>query len=318
MKLIFRILGIILGLLILLVGIGAAFVNFSAQPTYAEVDIPELNLAPDSAQIALGAKLTLMNCQGCHMTENGVLEGKKHIEKAADALGNVYAANITQDPVHGIGSYTEGELYRLLRTGIKRDGSLSIPIMPRNVVASDEDIHAIIAYLKYGEDKAVQPSAKEKPAFKPSFLGKALFQFAWKPEAYPENPHKALPPMADSVGYGKYLVESRYYCYVCHSGNPEKLNLRQPELSEGYLQGGYVFKLYDYDIQVPSIYMYGDSEIGKWSIYEFVAAVKWGQRPSGKPYREPMHPYTMLDTAEVRTIYHYLKSYHSEKSLAGV
>ncbi len=149
-------------------------------------------------------------------------------------------------------------------------------------------------------------------------MGKALFQFACKPETYPENPHKALLPTADSVAYGKDLVESRYYCYVCHSGNPEKLNLSQPELSEGYLQGSYVFKLHDYDIQIPSLYMHGDSEIDKWSIDEFVAAVKWGQRPSGKPYREPMHPYTMLDTAEVRTIYHYLKSYYSEKSLAGV
>jgi hypothetical protein len=38
-----------------------------------------------------------------------------------------YASNLTADPVHGIGAYTNAELVTFLQTGVKRDGRQAMP-----------------------------------------------------------------------------------------------------------------------------------------------------------------------------------------------
>jgi len=308
MKKVLKFIGIGLGVVLLLVGGFAAFIAFKPLPTYEDVALPSIEIDPTPELLAHGQKLVMMNCTGCHMPEHSQqLVGMLHPDADSRALGMVYNANLTQDPEHGIGQYTTAELYRLLRTGIKRDGGLALPIMPRLPGSSDYDVKAIIAFLQ-SDHPAVQPNPTQHPAFEPTFLTRMLYTVAWKPLVYPAGP-VASPDPADQVDYGKYLVQHRYECFVCHSGDINQVNHEQPELTPNYLGGGMVFNMEypdeKYPIAIPSLLR--DGHLSVWSEDEFISAVIWGQRAGREPYRKPMHPYTMMDSTEARAIYRYLQ-----------
>ena len=65
-------------------------------------------------------------------------------------FGVIYSKNITKDPEHGIGKWTDGELLYLLRTGIKPDGRF-LPVMAKLQKMSDEDIQSIVAFFAFGQ-----------------------------------------------------------------------------------------------------------------------------------------------------------------------
>src|SRR6187397_1366532 len=87
------------------------------------------------------------DCVACH-TEPG---GKTFAGGRAMAtpFGNLYVPNITPDDETGIGQWNADEFYRMMHTGISRDGSLLYPAMPfaayTKVTRADSD--AIFAYL---------------------------------------------------------------------------------------------------------------------------------------------------------------------------
>ena len=64
-------------------------------------------------------------------------------------FGNLYVPNITPDDETGIGQWTADEFYRMMHTGISRDGTLLYPAMPfaSYTKVTREDSDAIYAYL---------------------------------------------------------------------------------------------------------------------------------------------------------------------------
>lgn len=312
MRKVFKVLGIILGIVILaIVGI-AAFVNFKSFPNYnEEVPAPDLSVELTPERVNAGQALVHQNCAGCHKGPNAKFEGMLFEDKVAlETFGTIYTPNITQDKEYGIGNYTDGQLYRLLRTGIKADGELMLPLMPRLTIAADEDIHAIIAYLR-SDAAPVQASQKQHPPFQPTFLAKALTNFVFKPMPFKEE-YPAKPALSDSIAYGRYLVNNSYGCYFCHSGGLDAWDLDNPPNTPGYLGGGTEFVFPEHVVVSPSLLMDGESDVSKWSVDQFVGAVKYGQRPNKPAYQLPMHPYNFLDSAEIRTIHQYLTDYSSK------
>lgn len=306
MKKALKIIGIVFGILIILILGFAAFVNFTESPDYSSVEIPNLKVELTPEKIERGEKIVHSACWNCH-SNNGILEGKYFNDLGAEnSFGPFYTSNITQHKTAGIGNYTDGELYRLLRTGVRKNGQLNSVVMPSWLNCSDEDIHCIIAYLR-SDKKAVQPSEKVHPAHQKNFLEKALRKLVFRPyeyqKSYPEN-----PPLKDSIAYGKYLVDSEALCFACHSENIETANFLTPEATPNYLGGGYTFLTKEHEVKVPSIKMDGQSDVSKWSEAEFIDAVKNGNRANKPSYLFPMHPFAHLTEKEVATIYHYLKS----------
>lgn len=286
----------------------AAYAYLAPAPTYGDVAIPELTVEATADRVQHGQKLVLSNCIGCHQAEDSSLSGKwfddVDVEKG---FGKLYASNITQHKEKGIGNYTDGELYRLLRNGVKKDNNLCSVVMPRWAAVSDEDIYAMIAFLR-SEHPAVQPKDVEHPAHNPSFVERALLKFVFRPLPTVEYP--ATPAITDTIEYGKYIASARHMCYACHSQDLETYDMIAPENSPNYMGGGYVFNTSTHSIAAPRLLMDEKSNVGKWSADEFVNAVKHGIRPSGtKGFVEPMHPYPLLDSAEVKAIYMYLKDY---------
>ncbi len=64
--------------------------------------------------------------------------------------GVIYPANITPDKSTGIGSWTDDEITRLIRSGVDKHGRRQLSVMPWPGYAkiTDEDAKAIVAYLR--------------------------------------------------------------------------------------------------------------------------------------------------------------------------
>ena len=65
-------------------------------------------------------------------------------------LNNIAARNITPDPETGIGAWTDDEIARAIREGVRKDGTALFPVMPYLDFATmdDEDVKSIVVYLR--------------------------------------------------------------------------------------------------------------------------------------------------------------------------
>lgn len=304
MKKALKILGIGLGVLIL-IGIIAGFtINLRGIPTY-EVDIPayQLNSTPESVE--RGKKLTLTLCAGCHRDpETGKLTGTRMKDAPAE-FGLIYSKNITQDPEYGIGNWTPAELMYLLRTGIRPDGQYLPPYMAKLPLMADEDMHAIISFLKSDDPMVAAVNTPDQES-EVSFLTKLLCNVAWKPFALPEQPIP-MPDTTDEIAWGKYLAQN-LDCYSCHSADFKTNNFLQPEQSVGYFGGGNPTLNLDGEVVLTSNLTPHETGIGGWTEEQFILAVKSGIVEGRPKLRYPMAPYALLSDEEVLAIFAYLKT----------
>lgn len=169
--------------------------------------------AGDAATVARGRYLVeaVAVCGNCHTPRgpNGPLPGKML------AGGNLfdeppftaYGRNITPDPETGVGRWSDAQLIRAIREGIRPDGSLIGPPMPfalyRDI--ADADIVAIVAYLR------TVPAVKNAvPA--------AVYRIPLPP-AYgpPITAEVTAPPRTNVVAYGGYLAGPVAHCVECHT-----------------------------------------------------------------------------------------------------
>lgn len=317
MKRFFKILGIVLGIIILAIAGVAAYIGASGIPSY-ENEAPELTIEVTPERVTEGARIASMLCASCHRSEDRKLGGK-YMADASD-FGEIHAANITQHPEYGIADYTDGELAYLFRTGIKKDGQYSPPYMPKFPHLSDEDLASIIAFLR-SDHPMVQPSNKETVECKPNFLAKMLTRVAFKPLPYPEKPISAPSP-TDKVKFGEYLAVGKYDCYQCHSADFKTNNSLNPEQSIGFFGGGNpIPDLEGNRIMSSNLTMDKETGIGDWSPAEFTKALKMGIGPDGAPVRYPMLPFSQMTDEEAKAIYAYLETLpviHNEALLADV
>ena len=157
MKKVLRYLLIVLGILVILVGGFAAFIAFRGIPKYTAENF-NLQVASTPERVERGRQLSSMLCNDCHMSPNThKLTGRKMDE--ISQFGSVYSRNITKDPEHGIGKMTDGQLYYLLRTGVRPDGRF-LPIMAKLQKMSDEKTEATKAEVhRLLEAKFIEPIA---------------------------------------------------------------------------------------------------------------------------------------------------------------
>jgi mono/diheme cytochrome c family protein len=218
-----------------------------------------------------------------------------------------FSRNITQDKDVGIGSWTDGEIAFLLRTGIKRDGRYAPPWMPKFNRMDDEEIHSIIAFLRSDDSLVTADPTPDRDGV-PSFLTKFLTHVAFKPFDYPEHPVKA-PDTADKVAFGRYLALDAFDCFGCHSGDFKKMNDRVPEKSFRFFGGGNGMpdptgKL----VYTANLTPDAETGIGNWSEADFVKALRDGVRPDGRLIRYPMVRRPEFTEGEAKAIYAYLKT----------
>lgn len=127
---------------------------------------------PDSSKSAVinrGAYLAgaLAHCTTCHTPRNAFMAEDSKAELGGGSLGAWYAPNITSDPVHGIGGWTDEELLQYLKTGHARGKGQAAGPMAEAIENSlqhlpDEDLKAIVAYLR---QTAPVTGTESKPRF---------------------------------------------------------------------------------------------------------------------------------------------------------
>ena len=156
--------------MVLAVGGFIAFLYFIPPFTVASPDTfvkAQVNLIPplvgiaDPATRALaerGRSIVLTSdCAGCHVPpgpENMVpemyLAGGMRFQ--TQTHGTVVSRNLTPDKETGLGDRTDAEIVRALRGGVRSGGwAMSPHAMPWPLTASwsDEDIHAVLTYLRH-------------------------------------------------------------------------------------------------------------------------------------------------------------------------
>lgn len=304
MKKVLKIVGILLGVVVLLVLCVVAWINFTPVPKYESKSIP-VSQSADSAALALGQKIVQTECVICHMGADGKLSGKV-FSTGDNPFGEIWAANITNHPEKGIGRYSDGELAYLFRTGVKKDGGFAPFMMVPNM--SDEHLGALIAYLR-SDAALVQASEAAPPAPKYGFLAKALMKFGVFAPKFQEIKPIEAPPLNDQVAYGKYLATAVFSCFECHSKSFETNDDYVPERSEGYFGGGNPLEDETSGIvHSANITMSKEFGIGKWQEADFIRAVQTGQRPDGRVLNAVMPRYATLSETEIAAIRAYLQT----------
>jgi len=291
MRKVIRIVGIVLGVLVgvvLLAGvilylIGNARLN-------KEYDFPpsDITVPTDSASLEYGRHRAESLCQGCHGEDLSGVESWFN----AGPLGTIDSTNLTAGE-GGIGSeYTTEDYIRAIRHGIDREGKpIFMPAVAATSYLSDEDLGAIIAYLKTvpavdHQLKGERFTPLAKIMLAAGMLGKLPV------EAVNHDVHVTAPEKGVSVEYGEYLVNTND-CRVCHG---EELN------------GG---PFPDPTITRISPNLTPGGETGFWTEEEFISTMRTGVTPGGHPLDPefmPWQSYRQFYDEELKAIWLYLQS----------
>ena len=126
----------------------------------------------------------------------------------------MFSTNITQDKETGLGDWSDQQIHDAMRTGIRRDGSRLLPVMPYEAYSgmAQQDLKALIAYMR-----TLKPVKKATPDLEtwvplvrsvaaPLYL-KVFAQFSNSPAQAPKS----------GVERGRYLVNHVSICGDCHT-----------------------------------------------------------------------------------------------------
>lgn len=189
-----------------------------------------------------------------------------------DEMMTAYSTNIT--PAGRVGDWSDAELARAIREGLRPDGTLIGPPMPFALYRqiSDGDLAAIVAYLR-----TVAPVENVAPD--------SVYHVPLPPAYGPPVEHVAEIPRGVSVEYGQYLAGPIAHCMECHTPfGPEG-----PMLDTALGQGGFEFPG-PWGVSVAPNITSGEDGLAEYSDDELAAMITQGVRPDGSPMLPPM-PY---------------------------
>lgn len=281
--------------LAVLVAIGIGFTYVQAAAFDASVrkvyDVPPLAISAstDPAVIERGKHLaeSLGGCKACHGEDLGGKEGE-----AMGPIGQLHGANLTMGK-GGVGKrYTDGQFARLLRHGIKADGT-SLRFMPAPDFAwwPDSDIAALISYIR-----SVPPVDRSLPEGHVGVLGKVLDRFDVLPlDVARRMDHAAKPPdvpePAPTAEYGAYIGK---LCTGCHGLG----------LSGGPIPGAPA------DLPVPANITLHETGIKRYTEADFIRMANTGIKPDGtklNPFM-PLATLAAMNEIEKKALWAYLRS----------
>lgn len=310
MKKFFKILGILIGIVVLIV-IGAVIYLKTALPRVSEA--PDIQIEATPARLERGEYLVtkVMACLHCHSEMDDHTFGKPPVpgtegaggEKFDESLGfpgTFYAKNITPA---ALGDWTDGEIVRAITSGVSKDGTPLFTLMPYHQYGklAKEDIYSIVAYIR-----TLDPIENEVPPSEPAFPVNLLIGTMPKKPQYAEIPDKS-----DTVAYGKYMVTAAA-CYDCHTPMENG-----QYLEDMYMAGGFEFSLKTGGVTRSANITPHKTGIGQWSKNDFIQRFKQYTDSSYVPSKiengdfnteMPWSVYSRMDTFDLEAIYTYLQS----------
>jgi len=205
-----------------------------------------------------------------------------------------FATNITPDKETGIGKWTDAQIVRAIREGVRPDGSIIRPPMPFELYRklSDRDAKAIVAYLR-----RVKPVRARVP--------KSEYKFPLPKSYGPPVGKVAEVPRANKVAYGAYLAGPAGHCMACHT----PIVRGRIDWSRAG-RGGDAFPG-PWGMSVSSnITPHKTDGLGAWSDAQIKRAITKGVRKDGSKLLPPMpyHNYAGMTGADLNALVAYMRS----------
>jgi cytochrome c553 len=315
MKKILKILGGILGLVIL-IAVGAYVwassrtsaklaktftvhtVDFPIPFPLPDSEVSRLHIEPDSAErLALAMAVD----RGRHLVESRYVCIECHgqnfgggVMVDAPILGQLLGPNLTLGNGSRTATYKATDWDRIVRHGVRPDGTPAA--MPSEDFAgiSDQELSDIVTFIRtFPPVDSVVPRVTLGP------LGKFLVATGKLPLAAERiadhnAAHMASPPATEAtVAFGKHMAA---ICSGCH----------QPDFSGGPITGG--------DPAWPpakNLTPHPDA-LGRWTLEQFRTALRTAKRPDNTELKPPMNsivPYAnKMTDVEIEALYMYLQS----------
>lgn len=254
------------------------------------------------AMFGSGAHAETLEQRGAYLVEGPAACGNCHTAPTpgAPAYGGwdiveteftAHAPNIT--PGSRIAQWSDAELARAIREGIRPDGSVIGPPMPIGLYRgiSDADLDAIVAY--------VRSLAPVETPFKTSD-----YPFPLPPSYGPQIDSVAAVPRGVTVEYGAYLAGPIAHCTECHS-----LTAKGPDFETNFGGGGYEFHG-PWGISVAANITNGPDGLADFSDDEIKAMITQGVRPDGSQMYPPMGyaHYARITPDDLDAIVMYLRT----------
>lgn len=254
--------------------------------------------AQDATLLARGKHLVEVTgaCGNCHtpMGPQGPDMSR------ALAGGNVFdeppfravASNITPDPETGIGRWTDAQIARAIREGIRPDGRIIGPPMPIGLYRglSDRDLAAMVAYLRTLPPvrNTVEASVYRIPL----------------PPAYGPPVTSVTEPADNPLARGAYLANAVAHCMECHT---PMVNGQNDFSRIG--AGGMEFRG-PWGVSVARNLTPHANGLGGWTDAEIIRAITTGVSQNGRPLAPPMAfwAYRTMTPGELSDLVSYLRS----------
>lgn len=295
---------------VLIIGVGIILALQSVLPKIEAA--PDLRIERTAALLARGEYMAnnVSVCMDCHSTrdwsqfsgpikEGSLGQGGEYFGPEMGFPGTFYSRNITPA---SLGSWTDGEIFRAITTGVSRDGAVLFPVMPYHYYSKmdTEDVRAIIVYLR--SLKSVENVIpKSEPDFPMNLIMKT-FPKQYAPSERP-SPH-------DKIALGAYLMNAAS-CMDCHSPVDKGKVILAQAFSGGREFGMPNGKLYSANITPDKA-----TGIGLWTDSIFVARFKAYEDSSKLPQLRPdqmntVMPWTMyagMERSDLEAIFAYLNT----------
>jgi mono/diheme cytochrome c family protein len=309
-KKIFRVLGVVLGLVVLAVAGGLTYVK-TALPNVGPA--PEITVEGTPAQIERGKYLAnhVAACTDCHSQRDfsrfagpivpGTFgAGGERFGPEMGFPGTFYSKNITP---YALKDWTDGEIYRAITAGVSKNGEALFPVMPYHSFGQldDRDIYAVIAYLR-----SLPAVKNDVPASEAAFPMNIILQTMPR-----KGTPQVRPEKTDVLAYGKYLTTFAG-CGECHTKRDKGQPLPGMEFA-----GGMEFQMPHATLRSANLTPDKETGLGNWTEEMFVSRFKLYadsayQAPAVAQHDfntvMPWGQYAGMEESDLKAIFAYLKS----------
>jgi hypothetical protein len=295
--------------IILIIVVGISYITL-ALPNVGDAENIKINITPQRIKNGEYLVRHVVSCADCHSPHyvdrfGGPIDslrlggGGEVFDQSVGFPGHVVVPDITPAKLK---DWTDGELFRTITTGVKKDGTPIFPMMPWPYFSKmdREDVYDIIAYIR-----SLKPIEADYPKAKLDFPLNILVH---------AMPQKATlgtrPDKKDTVKYGAYLVQIAA-CQFCHSQDNKGTIIKGLEFA-----GGKVFFTQGNTLRTANITPDKQTGIGNWTSKDFIARFRAFNDPSkaskvGPSDFQTVMPwweYSGMTDGDLSSIYAYLRT----------